>query len=194
MGIDASKLRQAGDFISDEDKATFERNRGALDDLPFIVSSRVATVEQLARVVAEKGPWGLILVDYLQLMRSEARAKADKRIEVEEVGRQLKQIALDYDVPVIALSAFNRTTDDKKAPTMSMLRESGDLEHAADSIVLLWPSPEDSSKVNLELVKARDGEPGKATLRFDGKHQRFVDELQRAVNLAVTGEKDDLPF
>lgn len=128
----------------------------------------------------------LIVVDYLQLMSSGQRAES-RRVEVGQISRALKQLALEINVPILALSQLNRQSEQAKTkePSMAELRESGDLEQDADVIVLMYvPEPEQDhvrgikamgySTVRLLVEKNRQGLSGqRIDVVFDGGHMEF---------------------
>lgn len=84
----------------------------------------------------------LIVIDYLQLMSSGQKAES-RRVEVGQISRALKALAMELNIPVLALSQLNRQSEAtaSKEPTMSELRESGDIEQDADVIVLMYAPP-----------------------------------------------------
>lgn len=146
-----------------------------------------AKIRREAMRLNKSGKLALIVVDYLQLMNSGVRAES-RRVEVGQISRQLKQLAMELDIPVLALSQLNRQSEQtaSKAPTMAEMRESGDIEQDADVIVLMYIPPNDSeyiqdiaSKgyrcVRLLLEKNRQGISGVATdTAFDGARMRFM--------------------
>jgi hypothetical protein len=133
------------------------------------------SVEELREVASAVGALGLIVVDYLQLMKT-AFAGENKRSNVEAVSEALKALAVDFDVPVLCLSSLRRLTKAKdgtrEKPDMSDLRESGALEHDGD-IVMLMAREFDSDVCDLVIAKNRDGRVGDLKLRFRGDLMRF---------------------
>ncbi len=130
----------------------------------------------------------LIVIDYLQLMSSGRRAES-RRVEVGQISRALKQLSIELNVPVLALSQLNRASEDKasKAPTMSEMRESGDIEQDADAIVLMYQlhdendafvtvcEDNDYKPVRILLDKNRQGKSGLAIdTAFDGNTMTFI--------------------
>lgn len=125
---------------------------------------------------------GLVVVDYLQLMvgsRSESRQQ-----EVSDISRQLKTIAKEAGVPVVALSQLNRGSEQRaeKRPLLSDLRESGSLEQDADVVVLVhrqeYYEPDDPEHVGLAdliVAKQRNGPTGDVRVVFQGRYSRFTD-------------------
>lgn len=130
----------------------------------------------------------LIVIDYLQLMSSGRRAES-RRVEVGQISRALKLLSIELNVPVLALSQLNRASEDKasKAPTMSEMRESGDIEQDSDAIILMYQLPDendafvtvcedkDYKPVRILLDKNRQGKSGLAIdTAFDGNTMTFI--------------------
>ena len=122
----------------------------------------------------------VVYVDYLQIVEPETR-KANRTEQVSAISRTFQQMAHGNGILVVALSQLTRsekTRDESKyiEPTMSDLRESGQIEQDADAILLLYledPSRPNESRRVLKLAKNKDGERGRMYLTFDGAYQRF---------------------
>ena len=98
--------------------------------------------------------------------------------EVGAISKAIKALAMELNIPIILLSQLNRASEGRETrePSMSELRESGDIEQDASVIILLWNmSEEDRSKKGCKVEKNRQGETGKMELRFDGDKMRFRD-------------------
>ena len=129
----------------------------------------------------------MVVIDYLQLMSSGRRAES-RRVEVGQISRSLKQLSIELNVPVLALSQLNRNSEGSaKPPTMSEMRESGDIEQDADAIVLMYQLPNNGDSfvqtceasgfkpVRLLLDKNRQGKAGVAIdTAFDGSSMTFI--------------------
>jgi replicative DNA helicase len=129
-----------------------------------------------------EGGLGLVIVDYLQLLRSESRS--DNRAEIiGQMSRGLKLLARELNVPVIALSQLSRQPEmrESKEPRLSDLRESGAIEQDADLVVFLWREKEraaedqdaDGEVINVHLAKHRNGPTGQLKLWFRKRQTRF---------------------
>ena len=122
----------------------------------------------------------IVYVDYLQIVEPETR-KANRTEQVASISRAFQQMAHTNGILTVALSQLSRsekTRDESKViePTMSDLRESGQIEQDADAILLLYledPSKPNESRRVLKLAKNKDGERGRMYLTFDGAYQRF---------------------
>jgi replicative DNA helicase len=129
-----------------------------------------------------EGGLGLIIIDYLQLMRTESRY--DSRVTaVGELSRGLKILARELEVPVIALSQLSRAVEQRpdKKPQLSDLRESGNLEQDSDLVMFIYRDdyyePEDSERpgeADLLIAKHRNGATGKVTLTFHKEYPKFM--------------------
>lgn len=152
-----------------------------IDDSPALSPTEVRA--RARRVARENGgALGLIMVDYLQLMR--VPGLENNRVnEISEISRSLKGLAKELNCPVIALSQLNRSLEQRpnKRPVMSDLRESGAIEQDADVIMFIYRdevyNPESPDKGTAEIIigKQRNGPIGTLRLAFQGKYTRFED-------------------
>lgn len=132
-----------------------------------------------------EGGIGLVVVDYLQKFKS--RGKKTKFEEVSDISGKLKDLALDNDIPVIALCQLNRAVENRseKIPQLSDLRDSGEIEQDADIILFIYRDEvynEDSDRkgtADLIIAKHRNGPLGVVTLLFHGKHTSFYNISDR---------------
>lgn len=149
-----------------------------IDDTPAL--SPVELRARARRIAKQQGDLGLIVIDYLQLMR--VPGFNENRVgEISEISRSLKALAKELRVPIIALSQLNRSLEQrpKKEPVMSDLRESGAIEQDADVIAFIYRD-EVYNKDSLEkgiakiiIAKQRNGPIGEFRLRFFGEYTRF---------------------
>lgn len=153
--------------------------------LPLVIDDRsdlsVAQIRARVRSVRRRRPVGVVVVDYLGLLRPPAGvARNDRRVQVDAISRSLKVLAKDMQVPVVALAQLNRMIETRavKAPLMSDLRESGAIEQDADVVILLHRDPDDESMgtdLHLMVGKNRHGPQGRVTLNFRGHYARIDD-------------------
>ena len=159
-----------------------------IDDTPGIKMSEIRA--KARRLAKEKGNLGLIVIDYLQLIegpRSESRQQ-----EVSAISRQLKKLAKELHIPVIALSQLSRSVEQRqdKRPVLSDIRESGSIEQDADIVAFLYrddyyrderdeddegevEAEEDNGEVEVIIEKNRSGTRGTVKLMFSKPYNRF---------------------
>ena len=152
-----------------------------IDDTPALSPTELRA--RARRLVKEQGSLGLIVVDYLQLMKVSGFKTDNRTAEISEISRSLKALAKELHVPVIALSQLNRGLEQRqdKRPMMSDLRESGAIEQDADLICFIYrdevyneDSP-DKGCAEIIVAKQRNGPIGKVRVAFLGQYTRFED-------------------
>jgi len=180
--VDAHRLR--GGFLSESDWPKLTRAAGNLSEAPIFIDDTpgLTALEMRAksrRLRAERN-LGLIIVDYLQLMRG--RADSDTREqEISDISRSLKALAKELNVPVVALSQLNRRVEERgdKHPQLADLRESGAIEQDADVIIFLYrdevynKSEDKKGKAEIIIGKQRNGPTDKFELAFLDKYTCF---------------------
>ena len=183
--VDNSKVRTG--YLSDRDFPKLATAAGRLHDaLIFIDDTPAISVLELrakARRIARdrEKKLGLIIVDYLQLMRGTGAAQ-NREQEISEISRSLKALAKELNVPVLAVSQLNRRVEDRndKTPQLSDLRESGAIEQDADVIAFIYreaaynPKSDDNT-ATITIAKQRNGPTGDLTLTFLREFTRFED-------------------
>ncbi len=182
--VDASKLR--GGFLSEGDWPKLTRAAGLLSEAPIFIDDtpalNVLEIRAKARRLQREHGLGLVVVDYLQLMRGIGRTESRER-EISEISRALKAMAKEMDIPIMALSQLNRAVEARqdKRPQLADLRESGAIEQDADVIAFIYrdemynrDSP-DKGKAEVLIGKQRNGPTGKVVLAFRGSLTRFDD-------------------
>lgn len=166
---------------------------GEAASLPITVfDSPRMTVSRMRAQALTVPDLSLIVVDYLGLMNSERRF--DSRYgEMTEISRNLKNLAVELRLPIIALSQLNRTTGAAEKPTLRELRDSGSLEQDANKVILLWNVDESAHIVGCSVAKNRRGRTGEVHFMFDGDHMRFH-ELDRLHNEAPKNKEKPLAW
>jgi replicative DNA helicase len=173
-------------YISQQDWPMLTAAAGMITDAPMYIDDTPAIntleIRAKARRLAREQDLGLIIVDYLQLMRGHGRPESREK-EISEISRSLKALAKELSVPVIALSQLNRKVEDRpnKRPQMADLRESGAIEQDADVIIFLYrdevynKSEDNPKKGEAEIIigKQRNGPIGLVTAFFDAQCSSF---------------------
>ena len=187
--IDAERVRRG--YLSERDWSELANAAGRLagasifiDDTPGI--SVLELRAKARRLKAEKN-LGLVVIDYLQLMRGFGRAE-NRQQEISEISRSLKAMARELNVPVIAVSQLSRAVEQRspKRPQLSDLRESGAIEQDADLVLLIYRdeyyNPNTSKKGVAEVIvaKQRNGPVGTIELLFQKDYARFENLSRRS--------------
>jgi replicative DNA helicase len=173
--------------MTDDDWDALHAHRQEVHDAPLIIdvtpNLTALDVRTKARRVKQKQGLSMVVVDYLQLMGSGGRRAENRQLEVSDISRSLKLLAVELDVPVIALSQLNRGPEqraDKKA-ALSDLRESGAIENDADMVILIHredaydrESPR-SGEADLIVAKHRGGALTTITVASQLHKSRFRD-------------------
>ncbi|MFD4325063.1 replicative DNA helicase [Nocardioides sp. NPDC058538] len=172
--------------MSDDDWNKLARKMGEVSSAPmFIDDSPNMTMMEIrskARRLKQRHDLRLIVIDYLQLMSSGKKVES-RQLEVSEFSRQIKLLAKELEVPIIALSQLNRGSEQRadKRPAVSDLRESGSLEQDADMVVLLHRDDvyeKESTRpgeADVIIAKHRNGPTRDLVVAFQGHYSRFVD-------------------
>ncbi|MGR7000335.1 DnaB-like helicase C-terminal domain-containing protein [Yinghuangia aomiensis] len=177
--------------MTDEDWTRLARRMPDVSAAPLYIddSPNLSMMEIRAkcRRLKQRNDLRLVVIDYLQLMTGGGSRRAESRQqEVSEMSRNLKLLAKELEVPVIALSQLNRGPEQRtdKKPMVSDLRESGSIEQDADMVILLHredayekESPR-AGEADLIVAKHRNGPTATITVAFQGHYSRFVDMQQ----------------
>ncbi len=141
-GIDSRKI-MTGD-LTDGEWGTLQSAAAELSETPFFIddtpSLTLNVLRARARRMKQQYDIGILVVDYLQLLRGSARSQENRVQEISEISMGLKSIAKEMNVPVVALSQLSRAVEqrDNKRPQLSDLRESGSIEQDADIVMFLY--------------------------------------------------------
>jgi len=183
-GVDSWKLR-TGD-LDDDDFVKINQAMAELSEAPiYIDDSATTNVMEMRtkarRLQAEHG-LGLVIIDYLQLISGSARSTDGRQQEVSEISRNLKGLARELGVPVIALSQLSRAVESRTPPTpqLSDLRDSGSIEQDADVVAFIYrpwyyDKEADENITQILVKKHRNGAIGDLELYFSPEQRKFTD-------------------
>ena len=157
--------------------------------LPFFIDDTPDPTIQdikmkIKKVIFEQNQLGLIIIDYLQLMQNSKFKTENRSQELSQITRSLKNLAREFQVPIIALSQLSRSVENRtnKRPILSDLRESGSIEQDADVVLMLYResyyssnASHNNNNVQLIIAKQRNGPTGTVNLQFDPTLMRFFD-------------------
>lgn len=184
--IDATRFRTGN--LTNDDWSRFSEGAEHMAQMPLHIDETASITPSVIRstsrrLAREHGKLGLIVVDYLQLMSSNAGADSENRAtELADISRGLKMLAKELKCPVIALSQLNRSVETRadKRPLMSDIRESGAIEQDADTIMFLYRDEyytKDACKepgvAEVIIGKQRNGPTGTVKLAFLSNLTRF---------------------
>lgn len=157
---------------------SFEEAPLFIDDSPNLT---MMEIRAKARRLKQRHNLRFVVIDYMQLMSSGKKVES-RQLEVSEFSRQIKLLAKELDIPVVALSQLNRGPEQRtdKKPMMSDLRESGSLEQDADIVILLhrddlYDKDNRPGEADLIIAKHRNGRTDTLPLSFQGHFSRFAD-------------------
>jgi replicative DNA helicase len=182
--VEGTRLRTG--FLTESDWPRLTLAAGNLSDAPIFIDDAAAlSILELRakarRLNAEHGI-GMIMIDYLQLMRGRAKVE-NRQQEISEISRSLKALAKELNIPVIAVSQLSRRTEERQGmrPQLSDLRESGAIEQDADVILFIYRdevynrSEDNPNRGKAEVIigKQRNGPTGKIELAFLEKFTTF---------------------
>jgi replicative DNA helicase len=182
--VEFSKLRTG--TLSHAEWPKLAEAAGALYKAPIFIDDSpalgVLDLRARARRLKKEHGLGLLVIDYLQLMRGRSNTGSDRREqEISEISRFLKALAKELNIPVVAISQLNRMVEqrDNKRPRLSDLRESGAIEQDADVIMFIYRdevyNKESSFKGIAEIIigKQRNGPTGEVQVTFLDKYTAF---------------------
>ncbi len=176
-----------------------------IDDTPAI---SIFELRAKCRRLKAQHDIGLIIIDYLQLMRGDDKGNGNREQEISLISRSLKAMAKELDVPVIALSQLSRAVETRgtsKRPILSDLRESGSIEQDADMVMFIYRPEyykltefEDGAptmgKAEIIIAKNRHGQTQDIRCRFVGQYGKFMDDDDTLGFAGDIGLTEDLRF
>jgi replicative DNA helicase len=190
-------------FVGKGDWGKLTRAAGTLHDAPIYIDDsadlNVLEMRAKARRLKAEVNLGLVVIDYLQLIRGHARAE-NRQQEISHISRSLKALAKELNIPVMALSQLSRAVEQRekkeKRPILSDLRESGAIEQDADVVIFIYrpilykpggdgqaeglgdDAGEDRRKAEIIVGKQRNGPTGHVDLVFFDEYTRFEDKAR----------------
>ena len=125
---------------------------------------------------------GLIVVDYLQLMKS-TKKHDNRNQEVGAISRELKILSAELGVPILCLSQLNRTNNEEKRPSPCDLRDSGEIEQNCSKLILMWCVEKnfnelgqvESKTIGVDVALNRRGTTGVTLFNFNGNYMNFIE-------------------
>ena len=184
--VEFSKIRTGDYESSNDDTRAVTQAIDLMQDCSMYIddtgSITPMTLRSRARRMKRETGIDMIILDYLQLMT--LPDKSENRVnEIASITRQLKSLAKELDLPIIALSQLNRSLEQRndKRPFLSDLRESGSIEQDADVVMFIYrddvynPNSEDKNIAEINIAKHRNGPTGTAKLTFRAHCTRFED-------------------
>ena len=167
--------------ISEVQAAEIAAVSSQLVTLPLELFDRpCVTVPQIRAAALTQRDTALIVIDYLGLLTPNGKSAGQSRnLELGQISRDLKRLAMELNVPVVALSQLNREKESGDLPTLRDLRDSGEIEQNADKVIFLWRYDEDKRLTGVDIAKNRQGKTGTTLLHFDGEHMRFSSTTER---------------
>lgn len=189
METNISQFKLRSGNLSRTDWLKFNKIVKVMSKLPLFVddSSNLSINDirvKLKNILFEQDRVGLIIIDYLQLMSTKLIQFENRNQELSKITRGLKNLAREFEIPIIALSQLSRNVENRtnKTPVLSDLRESGSIEQDADLVLMLAPTSDnfldsktniDYSIVNLIIGKQRNGPTGNIELFFNKSTTKY---------------------
>lgn len=176
--VDSNKIRIGN--LDDAEQIKVSNAIGEISELPFFINTRARSIQDIeiyARKLKNKKNLGLLIVDYIQLVKSKNKYNSREQ-EVAEISRTLKLLSLELKIPIIGLCQLNRNAARVSTPTLADLRESGAIEQDADNVIFLYKDQDDEEAKSVEdividLQKQRAGGLTKVVMKFDKKISAF---------------------
>jgi replicative DNA helicase len=198
--IEGHRLRRG--YLGREDWPRLTSAAGRLSEAPIYIDDSpalgVLEMRAKARRLKAEVPLGLIVVDYIQLIRGQAGVE-NRQQEISQISRALKALAKELDVPVVALSQLSRAVETRggdRRPVLSDLRESGALEQDADLVLFIYRgemyerTSENQGIAEILVRKQRNGPTGDIQLKFFSEYALFRDLDRLHVEGETTVEPD----
>lgn len=179
--INSTKMRLG--TLTDQEAVKVYEAGAELEEKSLYITSNLRTIQQIeveARKMKNKKNIGLIIIDYIQLIKSSQKFNLREQ-EVADITRTLKLLTLELKIPIIGLCQLNRNVT-RQEPMLSDLRESGAIEQDADNVIFIYQEEETDAAapvVTIKLAKQRAGSTGKVNMVFRKVYSEFVNIIRR---------------
>lgn len=179
--INSTKMRLG--TLTDQEAVKVYEAGAELEEKSLYITSNLRTIQQIeveARKLKNKKNIGLIIIDYIQLIKSSQKFNLREQ-EVADITRTLKLLTLELKIPIIGLCQLNRNAT-RQEPMLSDLRESGAIEQDADNVIFIYQEEETDAAapvVTIKLAKQRAGSTGKVNMIFRKVYSEFVNIIRR---------------
>jgi replicative DNA helicase len=190
METNISQLRLRSGKLYKTDWVKLNKIIKILSKLPlFIDDSSDLSVQdiraKIKTILLQYKTIGLVIIDYLQLMQNPTLKTGNRAQELSQITRALKNVAREFNVPIVALSQLSRNVETRtdKKPILSDLRESGSIEQDADVVIMLYQNERNNSEadfsnshkiIDLIIAKQRNGPTGNIQLKFDKNRTKYL--------------------
>ena len=179
--INSTKMRLG--TLTDQEAVKVYEAGAEIEEKSLYITSNLRTIQQIeveARKMKNKKNIGLIIIDYIQLIKSSQKFNLREQ-EVADITRTLKLLTLELKIPIIGLCQLNRNAT-RQEPMLSDLRESGAIEQDADNVIFIYQEEETDAAapvVTIKLAKQRAGSTGKVNMIFRKVYSEFVNIIRR---------------
>lgn len=168
---------------TDYQKKWIESSMQKIEDANLIVEHKANDIKAIKNILMkykDKNRHTVLFIDHLGLTRADNTKSLYE--QATEVAKQLRQMCLEYDCTIISASQLNRGAYQSERPTLSQLKDSGELENSASKVILLYRNGSDDGKspisqVNIDIVKNRDGVTGYVEMEYDKQKQIFKEAV-----------------
>lgn len=165
---------------SDYQKNVIEQAKKEIENAGIIVEHKANDIRQIKNILMkykDKNRHTVLFIDHLGLTRADNTKSLYE--QATEVAKQLRQMCLEYDCTIISASQLNRGAYNSEELSLSMLKDSGELENSASKVIMLYRNKDDKTnitpviKMNVDIVKNRDGVTGYVEMKYDKEKQVF---------------------
>ena len=181
--VDSNRIRNG--TLTDEELEKVSEATAKIFNLPIFINTKARNIQQIeayARRLKNKENLGLLIIDYIQLVKSINKTQSREQ-EVAEITRTLKLLSNELKIPIIGLCQLNRNAARNK-PILADLRESGAIEQDADNVIFLYKKDENTENklvedIVIDLQKQRAGPLAEVVVRFNKRISEFTNLIRR---------------